>query len=99
MPQFQETFGTLQEDGSYELSATWQTGLSNGTQCGQIIGLIINGWVSERFGYRYTSIGCLTLIAAFVSLLFTATTPQQLLAGNILCGVVSDTTLHPHLTD
>lgn len=88
MPQFQETFGTLQADGSYELSAAWQTGLSNGTQCGQIIGLIVNGWVSERFGYRYTSVACLGLIAAWVGLLFTATSPQQLLAGNILCGIV-----------
>ncbi|KAF2177585.1 hypothetical protein K469DRAFT_732352 [Zopfia rhizophila CBS 207.26] len=49
-------------DGSWEIPAPWQSGLSNGTQCGLTISHIINGWVSERFGYRYTIITCLGLI-------------------------------------
>ena len=89
MPQFQRQFGEQLDDGSYEVPARWQSGLSNGTQCGQIIGLIINGWVSERFGYRYTVIICLALICCWVSILFTATTLNALLAAYILCGVVS----------
>lgn len=88
MPQFQRQFGNEQPDGSYELTAAWQTGLNNATQCGQILGLIINGWVSERFGYRKTVIVCLALIAAWVGILFTATTPQTLLAAYLLCGIV-----------
>jgi MFS family permease len=92
--QFKETFGELQPDGSYELSAVWQTGLNNGTQCGQIIGLIINGWVSERFGYRYTVIACLTAITAWIGILYSATSPEQLLAAYILCGIVCQ--VHPH---
>lgn len=38
-----------------EISAPWQSGLSNAALCGEIIGLAINGWASERFGYRYVS--------------------------------------------
>ncbi|ETN41539.1 uncharacterized protein HMPREF1541_03475 [Cyphellophora europaea CBS 101466] len=87
MPQFTEVFGEQTASGSYEIPARWQSGLSNGTQCGQIIGLIINGWASERFGYRWTVIVCLALITCWVSIMFTATTLNQLLVAYILSGV------------
>lgn len=38
--------------GAYEVPASWQTGLVNGAQAGEIVGLFINGYVAERFGYR-----------------------------------------------
>ena len=56
---------------------------------GELIGLLLNGWVSERFGYRYTIIGCLVLVIAWTSLFFTAQNVQTLLAAEILCGIVS----------
>ena len=59
---FNKKYGELQPDGTYQVPARWQSGLSNGAQCGEIIGLIINGFVSERFGYRYTVMACLVLI-------------------------------------
>lgn len=65
----------------------WQAGLSNGAYCGEIIGLFINGWASERFGYRYTIMVCLILVTAFTAIFFTAPNVQTLLAGEILCGV------------
>lgn len=52
-PPFNKKYGVLTADGSYQIPARWQAGLSNGAQCGEIIGLFINGWVSEKFGYRY----------------------------------------------
>ena len=54
-PQFNEKYGVKGDDGTYQIPATWQAGLSNGAACGEIIGLFINGFVSERFGYRYVS--------------------------------------------
>ena len=54
-PQFNEKYGVLGDDGTYQIPARWQSGLSNGAACGEIIGLFINGFVSERFGYRYVS--------------------------------------------
>lgn len=87
MPQFTEVFGEPTADGGYEVPARWQSGLSNGTQCGQIIGLFINGWASERFGYRWTVIVCLALITCWVSIMFTATTLNQLLVAYILSGI------------
>lgn len=54
---------------------------------GSIIGLFLNGWVSERFGYRYTLMACLALIACFTTIFFTAQNVQTLLVGEILCGI------------
>lgn len=65
----------------------WQAGLSNGAAVGEIIGLFINGWASEKFGYRYTIITCLTLVAAFTTIFFTAQNVETLLVAEILCGI------------
>lgn len=47
---FNERYGVQLPDGSYQVTAAWQAGLSNGANCGEIIGLFINGWISERIG-------------------------------------------------
>lgn len=39
-PPFDKKYGKLQSDGSYDISASWQAGISDGNQCGQIVGLI-----------------------------------------------------------
>lgn len=85
--KFNEKFGKIQPDGTYQISAPWQAGLSNGAQVGEIIGLFINGFVSERIGYRYTVMACLFLIACFTTIFFTAQNVQTLLVGEILAGI------------
>ena len=84
---FNKKYGELQPDGTYQVSARWQSGLSNGAQCGEIIGLIINGFVSERFGYRYTVMACLVLITGFIAIFFTAPNIKVLLVAEILAGI------------
>lgn len=49
-PSFNRKFGTLGANGKYNVSAPWQSGLSNGARIGEMIGLWINGIVSERYG-------------------------------------------------
>jgi hypothetical protein len=39
-PPFNEKYGQLQPDGTYQVGAQWQAGISNGAQCGQIVGLL-----------------------------------------------------------
>jgi SP family general alpha glucoside:H+ symporter-like MFS transporter len=87
LPQFQEKFGEKQSDGTYQIPAPWQAGLSNGRQAAEFIGLIINGWVSEKFGYRWTVIVSLALIAAWTAIYFTADTLVELLVAGILSGI------------
>lgn len=69
------------------MPAPWQSGLSNGANVGEIIGLFINGIVSERFGYRYTVMTCLALIIAFTAVFFTAQNVETLQVAEILCGI------------
>ncbi|GLA00200.1 hypothetical protein AnigIFM60653_008258 [Aspergillus niger] len=86
-PQFNRKYGELSADGTYQVPARWQSGLSNGAYVGEIIGLFINGWASERFGYRYTIMACLVLITAWTAIFFTAPNVQALLAAEILAGI------------
>jgi SP family general alpha glucoside:H+ symporter-like MFS transporter len=86
-PQFNEKYGEQLPDGSYQVPARWQAGLSNGANVGEIIGLFINGFVSERFGYRYTVMTCLALIVVFTSIFFTAQNVVSLQVAEILCGI------------
>ncbi|KAK4547954.1 hypothetical protein LTR36_010673 [Oleoguttula mirabilis] len=87
-PQFNKKYGVYDAaTASYQVPARWQAGLSNGANVGEIIGLLINGWVSERFGYRYTVIACLLCVMGFTAIFFTAQNVQALLAAEILCGI------------
>ena len=87
-PQFNKKYGVYNAaKDTYQVPARWQAALSNGANVGEMIGLLINGWVSERFGYRYTVMACLFMIAGFTAIFFTAQNVQALLAAEILCGI------------
>jgi MFS transporter, SP family, general alpha glucoside:H+ symporter len=91
MPAFAQKFGVPADivDGvqTYQVKVEWQNALGNGTATAQIIGLFINGIVSERIGYRWTMIGSLALITAFIFVQFFAVNVHMLLAGYILSGL------------
>lgn len=84
---FQKAFGVQQADGTYQLTAAWQSGLSNAPVVGEVLGLMINGIIAERFGYRKTIIGALSLVIAFIFIVFFAESLVTLLMGEILLGV------------
>ena len=87
MPAFCKKYGALASNDTYQVAPKWQTALGVGQQVGSIIGLFINGILSERIGYRYTMLGSLTLIICFIFINFFAQNVQTLLAGYILCGL------------
>ena len=84
---FKRKYGQQLPDGTYEIPAPWQAGLSNGVIVGEIIGLFLNGWISESIGYRYTVMGCLFMIIGFTAIFFTAQSVVHLLVAEILCGI------------
>jgi SP family general alpha glucoside:H+ symporter-like MFS transporter len=86
-PAFNEKYGKLMSDGTYGLTASWQAGLNNAMACGQIIGLFLNGIVSERYGYRKTLMACLAATVGFVFVLFFAPNISTLVAGELLMGI------------
>ncbi|ORY59754.1 general substrate transporter [Pseudomassariella vexata] len=111
---FNKKFGAFNEStGKYAISAAWQSGLSNGARAGEILGLIIAGWCSDRYGHKLTTIASLVLMIGFIAVLFFAPRIEVLLAGEVLCGIpwgafqsvspayaseVAPTVLRPYLT-
>ncbi|PHH63859.1 hypothetical protein CDD81_5416 [Ophiocordyceps australis] len=87
LPAFRRTYGEPLPDGSYGLSAPWQAGLSGAMNAGQVLGLLLNGFIAERLGYRNTMVLALGATVALVPLLFFAHNVQMLVAGEILLGL------------
>ncbi|RGP60897.1 mfs transporter, sp family, general alpha glucoside:h+ symporter [Fusarium sporotrichioides] len=87
-PVFNEKFGTYDPNKEkFAVSAAWQSGLSNGARAGEIIGLVLAGWASDRYGYKMTTVGALVLMIAFVFVLFFAPNIKILVLGEVLCGI------------
>jgi SP family general alpha glucoside:H+ symporter-like MFS transporter len=85
---FQKFYGVeVGNTGTYQLTAAWQAGLSNGANVGEILGLFVTGIVADRFGYRKTILGALCLVVCFIFIPFFAQNVQTLLVGEILCGI------------
>lgn len=85
-PAFQKAYGKLVSEGKYQVTAPWQAGLSNGSATGQLCGLLIAGYVSERFGFRKTVISGLTIIAGLLFITFFAPNIVVLQVGQSLLG-------------
>jgi MFS transporter, SP family, general alpha glucoside:H+ symporter len=86
-PVFRKSYGTKIGANNYQISAAWQSGLTNGALAGEILGLLFNGWLTDRFGYRKTMMGALIWICLFVCLAFFSFNIEMLLASEILCGL------------
>ncbi len=91
IPSFARKYGSPAgiKDGVqvYQVSATWQTALGNSTAAAQIIGLFVNGILSERIGYRKMMMGSLVFVACCIFITFFAKDVQMLLAGYVLSGL------------
>ena len=85
-PSFQKKYGIYDGKG-YQVPASWQSGLSNGSNVGGIIGLLLNGILADRFGHKRVTLGALVATIGFVFILFFAPDLATLEAGEILCGI------------
>ncbi|KAL3423013.1 sugar porter family MFS transporter [Phlyctema vagabunda] len=87
-PPFQKKYGEfIDAESGYQIPARWQTGLSNGALVGEILGLAAAGIIVDKFGYRYTMMGSLALMIAFIFIPFFAQNLVTLLIGDILQGI------------
>lgn len=85
-PAFQKAYGHLQPNGSYQITASWQAGLNNGSGVGGIIGLYSAGFISERLGFRKTIIAGLVMMTGFIFIQFFSQSLTVLLIGQLLLG-------------
>jgi SP family general alpha glucoside:H+ symporter-like MFS transporter len=61
--------------------------LTNGAVIGEILGLLFNGHLTERFGYRRTLIYALLALISFIFLAVFAFNIGMLMASEVLCGL------------
>lgn len=87
-PAFKNRFGDeVDPDGGNLVSARWQTIIGNGVQAGSIIGLLINGYVTEWIGYRKTMIGAMIFMIGGIFIPFFSTGLPMFLAGALVQGL------------
>ncbi|KAL3431759.1 general substrate transporter [Aspergillus tetrazonus] len=79
--------GPGEEVETHELSAAWQSALTNGAYIGEILGLFITGLVIEKTGYRRLMFASALSLGGFIFILVFAPDLPTLLVGEILCGI------------
>ena len=89
-PAFKRDFGYL-FNGSYIISAPWQTGLSMGNPIGQVVGAFFAAYPMEWYGRKKTFGVCVILTAGFVFIQFFARSLAVLLVGELLGGLILGT--------
>lgn len=89
-PAFQRDFGYMYE-GSYIISAAWQTALGMGNPIGQVVGAFFAAYPMEWFGRKKTFGVCVILTAGFILIQFFARSLPVLLVGELLGGLVLGT--------
>lgn len=85
-PQFIERFGVV-EGGVLQIPAAWQSGLSNSSVVGQLLGLGVGGWAMDRFGRKPTLLAALALMICMIFVVFFAVSLPMLAVGEVLCGL------------
>lgn len=83
-PAFQKNFGTRMPDGTYQVSAAWQSGLNNGSSIGALIGLCLAGYATDTLGFRKTIMISLFFTLCFIFIQFFSTSLVMYLFGQIL---------------
>ncbi|KAL5114945.1 hypothetical protein ACEQ8H_007192 [Pleosporales sp. CAS-2024a] len=85
---FRNRFGDEADaEGNKLVSARWQTIILNGTQVGCILGLIINGYMTEWIGYKKTMIGSMVFMVGAIFIPFFSTGLDMFLVGGIIQGL------------
>lgn len=85
---FRKQFGTqIDPQGNPRISPAWQAGIQNGAQVGSIIGLWLNGYISEWWGYKKTMYVSLIGAVCFNFLHFFAQNIGMFVAGSVLLGL------------
>lgn len=87
-PEFAKKYGQfIDQNGRHQLSAPWQAGLSNASQVGCFIGVLMNGYLVTKFGQKPIVIAALLVLSCFIFITFFAKNIAMLLVGQFFCGL------------
>ncbi|CAI4056971.1 alpha-glucoside permease SKDI_04G0030 [Saccharomyces kudriavzevii IFO 1802] len=88
LPVFQRDFGSQDaQTEEWEISVSWQIGLTLCYMAGEIVGLQLTGPSVDFLGNRYTLILALLLLAAFTFILYFCKNLGMIALGQALCGM------------
>ena len=82
---FQKRYGVLVKGSNppaYAIPTRWQSALFQSGQCGAFIGVFLAGPVTNRLGYRWTTILALMLMNATIFISFFVSSPSLLLCSS-----------------
>lgn len=87
-PMFRRKYGEwLNDDSGYQISSTWQQRFNCLAAVANIVGALMNGWATARWGHRKVLIVSLAWLSAFIFVVFFAPTIEILLVGQTLCNI------------
>lgn len=74
---FKQTYGVM-HDGEMTIPTKWQSALFQSGQCGAFVGVFAAGPVTNRLGYRWTTILALIMMNATIFISFFVCTPSYI---------------------
>ncbi|KAM5348912.1 hypothetical protein ACJ41O_008735 [Fusarium nematophilum] len=87
-PRFREKYGAwLNEEHGYQISANWQQRFNCLAALANIIGAMMNGWATARWGHRKVLMFSLFWLTAFIFIVFFAPSIEVMLVGQFLCNI------------
>ncbi|KAL9097842.1 MAG: hypothetical protein Q9165_000168 [Trypethelium subeluteriae] len=84
---FKQKYGVFVEGSGYTIPTKWQSALFQSGQCGAFIGVFLAGPVTNRLGYRWTTILALIFMNATIFISFFADSLAALVIGQAFEGV------------
>lgn len=88
LPAFKERYGVVIA-GSVEkaIETKWQSSMFQAGQCGAFVGVLISGPITNRIGYRWTTLIALVMMNATIFISFFAQSLEVLVIGQAFEGV------------
>jgi len=87
-PSFREKYGDwLDDKNGYQISADWQQRFNCLGALANIIGAIMNGWATAKWGHRKVLMVSLVFLTGFIFIVFFAPSIEVMLAGQFLCNI------------
>jgi SP family general alpha glucoside:H+ symporter-like MFS transporter len=87
-PTFRERYGEwLNEESGYQISAEWQQKFQSLGAFANIVGAMMNGYFTAKYGHRKVLMVSLVAISAFIFIVFFAPNIETMLAGQFLCNI------------
>lgn len=84
---FRKKYGVYVEGSGWTIPTRWQSALFQSGQCGAFVGVFLAGPITNRLGYRWTTILALILMNATIFISFFADSLAVLTVGQALEGV------------